>query len=76
MCDLYRAEMALEHAWEALGRAERALPIKSKDKVIAEWSIALAININALSQMAFRDQGYCHDLLEKAHGGGDGKDSR
>ena len=76
MCDLFRAEMALEHAWRALDRAERALPIKSKDGLLAEWSIAMALNINALSQMVFRDQGYCHDLLKNEHGGDDGGDSR
>lgn len=69
MCDLYRAEMALDHAWEALDRAEHALPIKSKDWTTATQSVAMALNIHSISQMIFRHQSYCRAMILNAHGG-------
>lgn len=69
ICDLFRAEMALEHAWSALDRAEHALPIKSEDWTTATQSAAMALNIHSISQMIFRYQSYCNAMILNAHGG-------
>lgn len=76
MCDLFRAEMALEHAWEALGRAEHALPVKSYDAELARRAQQTALECSYLGNLAFTYECSVHDLMMERHGGADGKDTR
>lgn len=69
MCDLYRAEMALEHACEALGRAGRALPLWSEDKALAKQARHMAVEFDYLNSLVYTHSRFIHELMMERHGG-------
>lgn len=73
MCDLFRAHMALEHAWRALDRARHSLPVKSKDIALAQRAQQVAIECSYLGNLAFTYECSVHDLIMERHGGDYGK---
>lgn len=73
MCDLYRAEMALEHAWRAFDRARHSLPVKSKDEDLSQRAQQVARECGYLGDLAFTFKCWCHDLALERHGGDYGK---
>ena len=68
MCDLYRAEMALEHAWQALDRARRALPVRSDDRVIAKAARQATLECFYLGSLAFMHKRFIHNFMLEQHG--------
>ena len=67
MCDLFRAEMALEHAWEALGRAEHALPVKSHDAELARRAQQTALECSYLGNLVFIHSHFVKELMLSMH---------
>lgn len=63
MCDLFRAEMALEHAWKAFDRARHSLPVKSKDTALAQRAQQVALECSYLGNLAFTYECSVHDLM-------------
>lgn len=64
--DLYRAEMALGHAWEALERAHDAMPLLGKHPGVYGFT---ATELHYMAMLVYCQREAIHDLLMELHGG-------